>query len=120
MSQKTPPFTRRPAPPGPEAAPADPLAEQLRHLGLYVMAERYAELAEDARKAKSPYPQYLGALVTAQLAAGCPLGVGPFLSGTAHSGPLPGAQDPGRVRLHLPTQSGRDATPRGHPGPWRT
>jgi DNA replication protein DnaC len=57
-------FTSRPAGPEPE-----PLALQLRSLGLYVMAERYGELAEEARKAKSPYPQYLGALVSAQLAA---------------------------------------------------
>jgi len=48
---------------------ADPLSEQLRTLGLYVMAERYGEMAEEARKAKSPYPQYLAALVSAQLAA---------------------------------------------------
>jgi DNA replication protein DnaC len=61
-------FTRRTDPGGP-AAPPDALAEQLRQLGLYVMAERYGELAEEARKAKSPYPQYLGALVSAQLAA---------------------------------------------------
>lgn len=33
------------------------------------MAERYPEMAEEARKARSPYPQYLAALVTAQLAA---------------------------------------------------
>lgn len=58
-------FTRRS--PGPE--PADPLGEQLRTLGLYVVAERYAALAEEARKAKSPYPQYLATLVAAQLAA---------------------------------------------------
>jgi DNA replication protein DnaC len=58
-------FTRRPAP----ADPPDPLALQLKELGLYLMAERYAELAEEARKAKSPYPQYLAALVSAQLAA---------------------------------------------------
>lgn len=48
---------------------SDPLAEQLRTLGLYVMAERHRELAEVARKAKSPYSHYLAALVTAQLAA---------------------------------------------------
>ena len=47
----------------------DPLSQQLRELGLYVMAERYQELAEEALKAKSPYTHYLGALVTAQLAA---------------------------------------------------
>jgi DNA replication protein DnaC len=47
----------------------DALAQQLRTLGLYVMAERYQELAEEALKAKSPYAQYLAALVTAQLAA---------------------------------------------------
>jgi DNA replication protein DnaC len=58
-------FTRRPT----TSDPPDPLAEQLRTLGLYVMAERYAELAEEARKAKSPYPHYLGALVSAQLVA---------------------------------------------------
>ena len=68
MSQSVPLFTRRPAPGG-TTGPPDPLAEQLRHLGLYIMAERYAELAEEARKAKSPYPQYLAALVSAQLAA---------------------------------------------------
>lgn len=59
------PFSGRP----PGETPADPLGEQLRHLGLYVMAERYGDLAEEARKAKSPYPQYLSALVSAQLAA---------------------------------------------------
>lgn len=59
------PFTSRPT-----ADPAlDPLADQLRHLGLYVMAERYGVLAEEARKARSPYPHYLSALVSAQLAA---------------------------------------------------
>ena len=58
-------FTSRPA----STEPADPLSEQLRTLGLYVIAERYGELAEEARKAKSPYPQYLAALVSAQLAA---------------------------------------------------
>jgi DNA replication protein DnaC len=58
-------FTSRAPAPG----PPDPLAQQLKALGLYVMAERYGELAEEARKAKSPYPQYLGALVAAQLAA---------------------------------------------------
>lgn len=58
-------FTRR----SPAPEPGDPLAEQLRTLGLYVMAERYALLAEEARKAKSPYPQYLATLVAAQLAA---------------------------------------------------
>src|SRR5947199_10238818 len=58
-------FTSRP----PGSDPSDPLAEQLRALGLYIMAERYGELAEEARKAKSPYPQYLGTLVSAQLAA---------------------------------------------------
>ncbi|MGV3719650.1 MAG: IS21-like element helper ATPase IstB [Actinomycetota bacterium] len=56
------PFTTRPT-------SDDPLAQQLRTLGLYVMAECYQDLAEDARKARSPYPQYLAALVTAQLAA---------------------------------------------------
>lgn len=58
-------FTRR----TPALEPPEPLALQLKSLGLYVMAERYEELAEEARKAKSPYPQYLGALVSAQLAA---------------------------------------------------
>jgi DNA replication protein DnaC len=58
-------FTRRPE----NGEPPDPLGEQLRTLGLYVMAERYQELAEEARKAKSPYPQYLAALVSTQLAA---------------------------------------------------
>jgi DNA replication protein DnaC len=47
----------------------DPLARQLRELGLYVMAARYQELAEEALKAKSPYPYYLASLVSAQLAA---------------------------------------------------
>lgn len=47
----------------------DPLALQLRELGLYVMAERYQDLAEEALKARSPYPQYLANLVNAQLAA---------------------------------------------------
>src|SRR5579872_4833677 len=68
MTARTDHFTRRGSDAGPPAPP-DPLAEQLRSLGLYVMAERYGELAEEARKAKSPYPQYLGALVSAQLAA---------------------------------------------------
>lgn len=58
-------FTKSPA----ATDPPDPLSEQLRTLGLYVMAERYSALAEEARKAKSPYPQYLAALVSAQLAA---------------------------------------------------
>ncbi len=53
----------------PRAPEGDPLAVQLKSLGLYVMAERYAELAEEARKAKSPYPHYLASLVSAQLAA---------------------------------------------------
>lgn len=53
----------------PPSDPTDPLAQQLKALGLYIMAERYGELAEEARKAKSPYPQYLAALVSAQLAA---------------------------------------------------
>lgn len=47
----------------------DPLAHQLRTLGLYVMAERYLPLSEEATKTKSPYTQYLGALVSAQLSA---------------------------------------------------
>lgn len=59
--------SRSPFSPAPQSQ--DELGVQLRHLGLYVMAERYLELAEDARKARSPYPQYLGALVSAQLAA---------------------------------------------------
>jgi DNA replication protein DnaC len=63
MAYPRPPFTPRPNTDG------DPLAQQLRTLGLYVMAERYQDLADDALKAKSPYPQYLAALVTAQLAA---------------------------------------------------
>src|SRR5437660_6023998 len=65
MTPTLPRFTKSPA----ATDPPDPLAEQLRTLGLYVMAERYGALAEEARKAKSPYPQYLGALVSAQLAA---------------------------------------------------
>jgi DNA replication protein DnaC len=56
---------RRPSPPD---AP-EPLAIQLRELGMYELAERYAELAEEVRKAKSPYAHHLGALVNAQLAA---------------------------------------------------
>jgi len=56
-------FTTRPL------GPPDPLAEQLRTLGLYIMAERYQELADEALKAKSPYSQYLAALVSAQLVA---------------------------------------------------
>lgn len=65
MTRPDPRFTpRTPIPEG-----TDPLADQLRTLGLYVMAERYAALAEEARKAKSPYPHYLSALVSAQLAA---------------------------------------------------
>lgn len=47
----------------------DPLAGQLRSLGLYVMAERYRPLADEAQKAKSPHTHYLAALVSAQLAA---------------------------------------------------
>ena len=47
----------------------DALALQLKELGLYVMAERYRELAEEALKARSPYAQYLANLVNAQLAA---------------------------------------------------
>lgn len=66
MSYSRPPFTPRPVNP---EEPPDPLAVQLKALGLYVMAERYGALAEEARKAKSPYPQYLAALVSAQLAA---------------------------------------------------
>src|SRR5690242_15751140 len=59
------PFT----PASPPTGPVDPLAVQLKTLGLYVMAERYQELADLATKAKSPYPQYLATLVSAQLAA---------------------------------------------------
>src|SRR5476651_964212 len=47
----------------------DPLALQLRALGLYVMAERYLPVSEEATKTKCPYTQYLGALVSAQLSA---------------------------------------------------
>jgi len=47
----------------------DPLALQLKALGLYIMAERYRDLADEALKAKSPYPHYLASLVSAQLAA---------------------------------------------------
>lgn len=47
----------------------DPLALQLRSLGLYVMAERYLPLADEATRTKSPYTQYLGTLVSAQLSA---------------------------------------------------
>jgi len=53
----------------PLAVSEDPLSLQLRSLGLYVMAERYAELADEATRTKSPYTQYLGALVSAQLSA---------------------------------------------------
>jgi DNA replication protein DnaC len=49
--------------------PDDPLAQQLRTLGLYIMAERYQLLAEEATKAKSPYAHYLASLVSGQLAA---------------------------------------------------
>jgi DNA replication protein DnaC len=51
------------------AAPNDLLAEQLRTLGLYVMAERYRELADEATRTRSPYTHYLNALVSAQLQA---------------------------------------------------
>lgn len=52
------------------AQPApDLLGEQLQSLGLYVMAERYRELAEEATRTKSPYIHYLNALVSAQLSA---------------------------------------------------
>jgi DNA replication protein DnaC len=54
----------------PAAPPEDdPLALQLRTLGLYVMAERYLPLAEEATRTKSPYTHYLGSLVSAQLSA---------------------------------------------------
>jgi DNA replication protein DnaC len=56
------PFVARPA-------DDDPLALQLRSLGLYVIAERYLSVAEEATRTKSPYTQYLGTLVSAQLAA---------------------------------------------------
>ena len=46
-----------------------PLAQQLRTLGLYVMAERYEALAEEATRAKSPYTHFLANLVQAQLLA---------------------------------------------------
>lgn len=59
----TPPFTSG------SKDNSDPLALQLRELGLYIMAERYQALADEALKAKSPYPQYLASLVSAQLAA---------------------------------------------------
>lgn len=62
MDRQQNPFTSRPA-------AQDPLAEQLRTLGLYVMAERYEPLADQALKAKSPYPHYLANLVNEQLAA---------------------------------------------------
>jgi len=57
--------------PSPDADPLrnDPLAQQLRSLGLYVVAERYRELAEEATRTKTPYTHYLGTLVSAQLAA---------------------------------------------------
>lgn len=53
----------------PRVPDGDPLSEQLRSLGLYVMAERYKEIADKAQKAKSPYSHFLAELVTAQLAA---------------------------------------------------
>jgi DNA replication protein DnaC len=59
------PFTPREINP----ASSDPLALQLKTLGLYIMAERYQDLADLAEKAHSPYSQYLATLVTAQLAA---------------------------------------------------
>lgn len=62
MAASTPRFVAKPQ-------ESDPLAGQLRSLGLYVMAERYQPLAEEALKAKSPYPHYLAALVSDQLAA---------------------------------------------------
>jgi len=47
----------------------DFLAQQLRTLGLYIMAERYPALAEEATRQKLPYTQYLAQLTSAQLAA---------------------------------------------------
>lgn len=47
----------------------DLLAEQLRTLGLYVMAERYQSLAREATQVKSPYIHYLAQLVGAQMSA---------------------------------------------------
>lgn len=47
----------------------DPLAQQLRSLGLYVMAQQYLPMAEEAMRAKSPHTHYLRALVDAQLSA---------------------------------------------------
>lgn len=55
--------------PRPKVDENDPLAVQLHALGLYVMAERYLPLAEEATRTKSPYTHYLGALISAQLSA---------------------------------------------------
>jgi len=53
----------------PDDTNADFLAQQLRTLGLYIMAERYEPLAQEATRQKLPYTQYLSQLTTAQLAA---------------------------------------------------
>jgi DNA replication protein DnaC len=66
---RTHPFARKQVASDGQTLPADPLALQLRTLGLYIMAERYRDLAEEATKAKSPYAHYLASLVSAQLAA---------------------------------------------------
>ncbi len=50
-------------------AQEDFLAQQLRTLGLYVMAERYQDLAEEATRQNSPYTHYLAQLTTAQISA---------------------------------------------------
>lgn len=47
----------------------DFLAQQLRTLGLYVMAERYQTFAEEATRQGSPYTHYLAQLTAAQIAA---------------------------------------------------
>jgi flagellar biosynthesis GTPase FlhF len=52
-----------------EPSASDPRAQQLKTLGLYVMAERYRPRADEATKAKSPYTHSRAALVSAQLAA---------------------------------------------------
>ena len=87
MAYPRTPFTPRPNLDG------DPLAQQLRTLGLYVMAERHQDLADDALKAKSPYPHYLAAL--GHRATGG--AIGPFVSRAAHAGTLPSFENAGGV-----------------------
>ncbi len=47
----------------------DFLGQQLRTLGLYVMAERYQALAEEATRQQTPYTHFLAQLASAQIAA---------------------------------------------------